>query len=151
MITAMKPGIHFEPTSPELVERMLDLAEVKPDEVLFDLGCGDGRILAAAGRRNAIARGWDCDPTCLDKVSAAMRNIRVWGVEIGNLFDVDLSSCDVVTAYLSAEMNARLLPQLATMKPGSRFISNMFGLPGVQPTKKEWHKDRYILRYDAPI
>lgn len=133
------PDIAFTPTPFPIVEHMLDLAELKAGDVLFDLGSGDGRIVIAAGEKfDARAVGVEIDP---DLVLLSRGNVEAQGlqdrVEIqhSDIFSADLAPADAITIYLSDEMNGRLMPQLQALKPGVRIVSHKYGLPGVAAEK----------------
>ena len=137
----------YAPTPVELVEPMLDLADVRSGEVLADLGCGDGRIVIAAAKRGVLAFGYDC---AQERIAEAQRNA---GAQSGaatfilcDFFDLDLSNIDVVTLYLSAGPNAKLLPQLRRMRPESRIVSLDFSLgPPFDDCKEFMLRRRRVL------
>ncbi|MGD9951664.1 MAG: class I SAM-dependent methyltransferase [Burkholderiales bacterium] len=124
-------AVPFVVTPPEIVERMLRLAEVGPGDTLVDLGSGDGRIVIAAARRGARAFGVDLDPAL---VKLATENAAKAGVaararfEVRDLFETDLSQASVVAFYLLPEVNARLLPKLLALRPGTRIVSHDGGI-----------------------
>jgi SAM-dependent methyltransferase len=131
------PDVLYVPTPEAVVDRMLELARVGPNDVVYDLGCGDGRIVAAAAARHgARAIGYDIDPV---RVAEARHTIARYGVERlvqieqRDIFTLDLSAASVVALYLLPELNVRLLPQLERMKPGSRIVSHDFDIAGVVP------------------
>jgi SAM-dependent methyltransferase len=133
------PEVLFIPTPDDIVIRMLELANVKKDDVVYDLGCGDGRILVSAVQKfGCRAVGYDIDPR---RVSDSRDNLKKNGVEERarveekDLFLVDLRPATVVTLYLSPKYNVRLIPQLETMRPGSRIVSHLFDMKGVRPEK----------------
>src|SRR5262245_29565747 len=114
--TIKKPDVIFVPTPQEVVNKMLELAEVKKGDVLYDLGCGDGRIVVTAAKKYGIkAIGFDIDP---QRIKEARENVASNGVgdlvEIrhADIFETDLSAASVVTLYLLPELNVRLMPQL---------------------------------------
>lgn len=133
-------GVPYVPTPHEIVERMLRLAEVGPGDRLVDLGSGDGRIVIAAARRGATAHGVDLDP---DLVRLAAENARQAGVaarasfEVRDIFETDLSKATVVAFYLLPEFNAKLLPRLLALKPGTRIVSHDGGIG-------EWRADERL-------
>jgi len=136
---ARKPDVWFVPTPHDVVERMLDLAQVKTNDVVYDLGSGDGRIvIAAAGKHGCKAVGVELDPKLAEQ---SRENARKGGVEHlvrieqKDLFTVDLSDADVVTLYLLVDLNKKLIPQLTKLKPGARIVSNAFPIVGLQPDK----------------
>jgi SAM-dependent methyltransferase len=137
--TERRPDVHFVPTPFKIVDRMLELAEVHEGDVVYDLGCGDGRILVAAAKKyRARGVGFDIDP---ERVKDSLENVNV--NDVGNLvmikqadiFTLDLSGADVITLYLLPELNERLIPQLEKLKPGCRIVSHAFGMRGIKPKK----------------
>jgi SAM-dependent methyltransferase len=137
---ARAPDILYVPTPEAVVARMLELAHVGPDDVVYDLGCGDGRIVVEAARRyGAHAVGFDIDPVL---VAEARRNVAAAGVqqlvriEQRDIFELDLSPASVVALYLLPELNVRLLPQLERLRPGSRIVSHDFDIAGVVPKQE---------------
>lgn len=135
------PDVIFVPTPQEVVDRMLEVAEVKKGDVLYDLGCGDGRIVVTAAKRYGVkAVGFDVDP---QRIKEARENVRKNGVgdlvtiKQQDIFKTDLSGASVVTMYLLPTLNVRLMPQLAVLKPGSRIVSHAFDMSGAKPKKIE--------------
>jgi len=133
------PDVLYIPTPDAVVDRMLELARVSREDVVYDLGCGDGRIVIAAARRyGARAVGFDIDPA---RVAEARRNVTSAGVEQlvhieqRDVFELDLTPASVVTLYLLPELNVRLLPQLERLRPGSRIVSHDFDIAGVVPSR----------------
>lgn len=133
------PGIRLDVpyvvTPYEVVDEMLRLARVGPSDVVFDLGCGDGRIvIAAAERHGARGVGIDIDPRRIAEANAAARRAGVAErvrFTVQDLFETDFSTATVVTLYLFPELNAKLQPKLlADLKPGARIVSHQFGIPG---------------------
>ncbi len=136
-ISGRNPDVHFVPTPHEVVEIMLRLADVKPTDLLYDLGCGDGRIvIAAAKKAGCKAVGYDIDPA---RVRESSRNVAKAGlgnlvtIEQKDIFTLDLSKATVVTLYLLPQLNAKLIPQLKKLRPGSRIVSHDFAMEGVLP------------------
>lgn len=136
-----KPDVIFVPTPQEVVDRMLKLAEVKKDDVVYDLGCGDGRIVVTAAKEYGCkAFGFDIDP---DRIKESQENVKKNKVEElvtikkQDIFTLDLSKANVVTLYLLPSLNVKLIPQLEKMKDGSRIVSNSFDMKGVKPKKVE--------------
>jgi len=130
------PDVIFVPTPDEVIEKMLDMAEVKKGDVVYDLGCGDGRIVVASAKRGAKATGWDINP---ERVKEAVENVEKNNVGQNakiihdDIFTLDLSGANVVTLYLLTSLNEKLIPQLEKLKPGSRIVSHDFSMPGVKP------------------
>jgi precorrin-6B methylase 2 len=126
------------PTPLELVERMLDMAKVTSQDVVFDLGSGDGRIAIAAAKRGAKTKGVEYNP---DMVELSRANAKKAGmsdkVEFvrGDIFETDFSSATVVTMYLLPQLNLKLRPTILNMKPGTRIVSHAF-------TMDDWEADQ---------
>lgn len=137
----------FVPTPPEVVEAMLKLADVKPTDVVYDLGCGDGRIvIMAAEKFGAKGVGVELDAELYRKAS---RRVRELGLEDkvtiirGDLLKVDLSPATVVTLYLLTDSNRKLRPKLeASLGPGARVVSHDFQMPGWEHVKMEEMKSK---------
>jgi SAM-dependent methyltransferase len=131
--------VPFVVTPVEIVERMLRLAEVGPDDVLIDLGSGDGRIVIEAAKRGARGLGVDIDPSL---VRLATENAKLAGVarlarfETRDIFDTDLSGASVVAFYLLPDFNAKLLPRLLQLKPGTRIVSHDGGIGDWPPDER---------------
>jgi cyclopropane fatty-acyl-phospholipid synthase-like methyltransferase len=137
---------------------MLELANLKPGETLYDLGSGDGRVLIAAVEKYKVkAVGIEISPKL---VARAESNIQKLGLEDqahvvqGDLLDADLSGADVVTIYLATSLNEKLRPRLEKyLKPGARVISHDYAVPGWKPTRVEKTEDRHahlIFVYEMP-
>ena len=131
------PDVPFVTTPPDVVEAMLELADVRNEDVVYDLGCGDGRMVIAAARRHGCrGLGVDIDP---QRVAESRANARAAGVQDlvtfrhKDIFDLDLSDASVVLMFLTPDVNRRLVSQLERMKPGSRIVSHQFSIPGVKP------------------
>jgi SAM-dependent methyltransferase len=138
------PEVLFIPTPDDIVTRMLELAKVGKEDVVYDLGCGDGRILVAAVKKyHCRAVGFDIDPR---RVKDSRENLRKNSVENlasaeeKDLFDVDLRPASVITLYLSPKYNARLIPKLEQLKPGSRIVSHLYGIEGIEPDQVRDYK-----------
>lgn len=134
----VKLDVPYVVTPREVVEEMLRLAKVGPADMVYDLGCGDGRIVIAAARRHgARGVGIDIDPLRIEEASAAARRAGVADrvrFTLQDLFHSDLSEATVVTLYLLPELNAKLRPKLlAELRPGTRVVSHEFGIPGWAP------------------
>jgi SAM-dependent methyltransferase len=130
--------VPFVPTPTEVVDEMLRLADVKAGDVLYDLGCGDGRIVIAAAKRfGTRAVGIDIDPV---RISESNDNAAIAGVAgkvrfiQQNLFEADFGDATVVTMYLLTSVNRRLRPKLlAELKPGTRLVSHSFDMGDWRP------------------
>lgn len=122
-----QPDVPYEPTPPDVVRKMLDLASVGPSDVVYDLGCGDGRIVIEAAKRGARGVGVDIDP---QRIREARANAVAAGVQDrvefreGDLFEADVRPATVVTLFLWPHINLRLRPRLqAQLRPGARVVS----------------------------
>ncbi len=131
--------VPYEPTPAGVVKAMLELAAVGPNDVVYDLGCGDGRIVIEAAKRGARGVGVDLDP---DRIGEARANARAARVEQrvelfeGDLFETDVSRATVVMLYLWPEVNLRLRPRLlAQLRPGSRVVSHSHDMGDWKPTR----------------
>ncbi len=131
--------VPFVPTPYEVIEDMLRFAELKKGDILYDLGCGDGRIVIEAARRAGIrAVGIDIDP---ERIRESRENARIAGVDNlvefrrADIFEADFSEATVVTMYLLPDVNIRLRPTILNLKPGTRIISHQFDMD-------EWQADR---------
>ncbi|MBV6432163.1 MAG: Ribosomal protein L11 methyltransferase [Bryobacteraceae bacterium] len=128
----------YVPSPQNIVDRMLDAAQLKQGETVYDLGCGDGRVLITAAQKyRAKAVGVELSPKL---VRLARDLIKLNGLQDsasvieGNLLDVDLSKADVVTLYLLTESNSKLRPNLEKyLKPGARVVSHDFEIRGWKP------------------
>ena len=141
----------FVPTPPEVVSRMLELAEIKHGDVLYDLGSGDGRIVVAAAKRFGIrAVGFEIDPVLVKDSRQIIKRAGLEElVEIReqDIRTVDFAPASVVTMYLYPAVNLRLRPVLMReLKPGSRVISHDFGMGSWKPDRVERLRKRRGLR-----
>jgi ubiquinone/menaquinone biosynthesis C-methylase UbiE len=120
------------PTSPALVEKMLDLAKVTKDDFVIDLGSGDGRMVIAAAKRGARALGVEYNPQL---VQLSRRLAKEAGVEAraafveGDMYEADISKATVLALFLLPENLRRLEPKFRALSPGTRIVVNSFGIP----------------------
>jgi SAM-dependent methyltransferase len=136
-----KPDVPYVPTTDLAVAAMLKLADVKKGDVVYDLGCGDGRIvITAAKQMGARGVGIDINP---QRISEARENARKAGVEKlvrfeeNDLFQADIRGASVVTLFLLPEINLKLRPKLLRdLKPGTRIVSNTFDMGDWKPDKE---------------
>jgi SAM-dependent methyltransferase len=132
-----EPDVIYVPTPDDVVDMMLHLARVKRDDILYDLGCGDGRIVVAAAKKYGCrAFGYDIDP---ERVEESLENVRenrvrrLVRIEEKDIFMLDLRPATVITLYLLPGLNVRLIPQLEELRPGCRIVSHDFDMQGVKP------------------
>jgi tRNA G37 N-methylase Trm5 len=156
-----EPDVIYVPTPYDVVDKMLEMADVRKGEIVYDLGCGDGRIpIMAAKKFNVKAYGWDIDPKrvaeSLDNIDKA--NVKdLVTVKLGDIFELDLSKADVITLYLLPNLNVKLIPQLEKLKPGCRIVSHDFPMEGVRPkqqiqfTEKNGGRDHKIYLWVTPL
>lgn len=153
------PDVIYVPTPQPVVDAMLELAAVKDGDVVYDLGCGDGRIVVTAATKYRVkATGIDIDP---ERIKDSNANVEKAGVKDevtikqADLFEEDFSDANVVTLYLLPTLNERLKPQLEKLKEGSRVVTHSFPIRGWKP--KEVRKvttdrgERTIYLYVAPF
>ncbi|MCE5310538.1 MAG: class I SAM-dependent methyltransferase [Acidobacteriales bacterium] len=150
----------FVPSPQPIVERMLSAANLKPGETLFDLGCGDGRVLITAAKKfGAKAVGIELSPKL---VEAANEEIKANHLEDqvkviqGDLMETDLSSADVVTIYLLTHSNDKLRPNLERyLKRGARVVSHDFQVRGWKPIRVDklevYRRTHSIYVYEMPV
>jgi SAM-dependent methyltransferase len=133
--------IPFVPSPMPVVERMLELAEVKKDDLVFDLGSGDGRILIQAAKKyGARGVGIDLDPKLVELAQSKAQEEGVSElVEFyaADALTVDISSATVVTLYMFRWFNNEMRPKLQQLKPGARIVAHDFDIEGWPPTKVE--------------
>jgi ribosomal protein L11 methylase PrmA len=131
--------VPFVPTPEPVVEKMLDLAKVGPNDVVYDLGSGDGRIVILAAQRGARAVGVDLDPQRVREARANAQRANVGDraeFRQGNLFDVNLAPATVVTLYLLPGVNLKLKPKLLKeLRPGTRIVSHSFDMGDWKPAR----------------
>src|SRR3984893_1900439 len=135
-----QPGkdVVWVPTPQALVDKMLDLANVTPQDYVIDLGSGDGRTVITAAKRGATAHGIEYNP---DMVALSQRNAAAEGVSDkatfvkADLFESDFSKATVVTMFLLPTINLKLRPKILDLKPGTRIVSNAFDM-------EEWQADQ---------
>ena len=135
------PDVHYEPTPQNVVEEMLDLARIGPQDLVYDLGCGDGRIvIAAVNERGARGVCVDIDPQRIreSKANATRAGVAERIVFLnGDLFESDLAGATVVTLFLSPELNRKLRPKLVReLRPGTRVISYVHDMDDWKPDEQ---------------
>src|SRR5580700_5994530 len=142
-----EPDVPYVPTTEAAVQAMLKLAGVKKSDVVYDLGCGDGRIVIAAAKSfGARGVGIDINPV---RINEAKENARTAGVENlvrfeeNDLFQADIREATVVTLFLLPHINLKLRPKLLQdLKPGTRIVSNTFDMD-------DWKAEKEVTVGDA--
>jgi len=132
----------YVPSPQAVVERMLEAANLKPGETVYDLGCGDGRILITAAEKfRAKGKGVELSAKLVAEAQERVRQrgLQNWiRIQQGDLLEADLSGADVVTVYLLTSSNARLQPKFEhSLKPGARVVSHEFAFRGWTPARIE--------------
>ena len=136
------PDVIFVPTPNDVVNKMLEMAQVTAKDTVYDLGCGDGRIvITAAQRYGCRGVGIDIDP---ERIREATENVQKGKVADkvkfiqGDLFEADISAATVVTLYLLTELNLKLRPKLMKdLRPGTRVVSHAFSMGDWKPERTE--------------
>lgn len=161
LLCAQQPAVKrvldvpYEPTTPEIVAGMIELGKVTKKDVVFDLGCGDGRIVIEAARRlGARGVGIDIDP---ERIAEAKENARRAGVRdlvtfrTQDLFHADIKSATVVMLYLWPHVNLRLLPKLQKeLRPGTRIVSHSHNMGDWKPEKEVQVDDHTLYFWTMP-
>jgi SAM-dependent methyltransferase len=144
----LKKDVDYVTTPQSVVRQMLRLAEIKPHDVVYDLGSGDGRVvITAAAEHGARGVGIEIDPKL---VARARENARLAGVadrvefREADLFQSDFSEATVVTLYLLPKLNLELRPKILAMRPGTRVVSYRFDM-------KDWKPDRQVSLGDDDV
>jgi ribosomal protein L11 methylase PrmA len=150
-----RPDVIYVPTPEAVVEAMLQVANVGKNDIVYDLGCGDGRIpVTAAKKYGATGVGIDIDPQRIKeaKENVAKNNVgdKVTIIQ-GDLFEQDLSKATVVTLYLLPSLNVKLMPKLMKeLKPGTRVVSHAFDMGDWKPEKELDVEGRKVYFWTIP-
>jgi SAM-dependent methyltransferase len=136
------PDVPYVPTNNPVVEAMLKLANVTKNDIVYDLGCGDGRILVNAAKTfGAHGVGVDINPVRIEEANANAKKNGVESLvkfEENDMFEADIHNATVVTLYLLPDVNMRLRPKLLKdLKPGTRVVSHSFDMGDWKPEKEE--------------
>ena len=149
-----RPDVQFITTPDQIVDRMLELAEVRPDDVVYDLGCGDGRIVIAAARKYGCkAVGIEIDPKVVELAKENVKKAHVEHLVVirqGDVFEEDFRDATVVAMYLLPEVNVRLMPKLKQLRAGSRVVSHSFDMKGARPEKVETVLGKKVYLWRVP-
>ncbi len=141
------------PTPEELVKAMLDMAKVTPNDYLYDLGSGDGRIVIAAAKRGVKAVGIEYNP---DMVELSKKNAEKEGVSAkatfmkADIFETDFSQATVITMYLLPSLNMKLRDKILAMKPGTRIVSHAFNMEDWEPDQTANVEERTAYLWIVP-
>jgi len=137
-----EPDVIFVPTPHEVVEKMLEIAKVTKHDLVYDLGCGDGRIpLTAARKYGCPAKGFDINPERIKDCTANFKKEedtvqKLVTFQRKDIFKLDIKDATVITLYLLPSLNVKLVPQLKKLKKGSRIVSHAFDMRGYMPDKR---------------
>ena len=155
------PDVVYVGTPYDIVSKMLKMARVKKSDLVYDLGCGDGRILVLAAQKYGCRGvGYDIDP---ERVRDSRENVVRNGVEKlvkivqADIFTLDLRKATVIPLHLLPEMNRKLLPQLDKLKPGSRIVCHNYDLDGIEADEvvdmisNEDNSNHTLTLYTAPL
>ncbi len=155
------PDVVYVGTPYDVASEMLQMAQIKKDDLVVDLGCGDARMLVLAAQKyGSRGIGYDIDPDMVraSRINAQKNNVADLVTIIqADIFKVDISEADVLPIYLLPEMNMRLVPQLETLKPGSRLVFHNYDLPGfivdkeVEIVSNEDNSIHTLFLYTTPL
>jgi SAM-dependent methyltransferase len=142
-----QPGkdVIWVPTPEALVEKMLDLTKITPNDIHYDLGSGDGRTVIAAAKRGARAFGVEYNPNMVELSRASAEKAKVSDRATfiqGDIFQTDFSKANVITLYLLTSLNAKLRPIILEMRPGTRVASNSFDMG-------DWRPDQTVNGFEG--
>lgn len=146
--------VPYVPTPQSVVEKMLELADVKEGDYLIDLGSGDGRIPITAAKKFGVnALGVDLNPERIQEANENAKREKVTDqVEFReeDLFKTDLSKATVITMYLLNSVNMKLRPEILKLKPGTRIVSHSFGMGDWKPDRTEVVEGREVFLWVVP-
>jgi SAM-dependent methyltransferase len=160
-LSARTPDCVYVGTPYDVIDKMLEMAPIRKGDLVYDLGCGDGRIVVAAARRYGCRGvGYDISP---ERVKESLENVqknrvdRLVTIEQEDIFRLDLRQANVIMLYLLPEMNLRLLPQLKKLKPGTWIVAHDYGIEGIRParsvtmTSLEDGVKHYVYLFKTPL
>ena len=155
------PDVVYVPTPHDIVAKMLKVAGVTKDDVVYDLGCGDGRIVVTAAKKiGCRGVGFEISPEMVKASNANVKRAKVENlvtIKQEDIFKQDLSKASVITLYLLPSLNLRLVPQFEKMKPGSRIVSHAYDIKGIKPDRvisiesKEDSSNHNIYLWTIPL
>lgn len=156
-----KPDCVYVGTPNDVVAKMLDMAKILKSDVVYDPGCGDGRMVITAARKYGCRGiGFEIVPKLVDEGRRLAKKRKVDSlvkIEQQDIFKVDYSKADVISMYLLPEMIVKLLPEFEKMKPGSRIVAHDYSIRGVTPdemvtmTSNEDNVKHYLYLYTLPL
>lgn len=153
-VVARELDVPYVPTPQAVVEKMLEMADVKEGDYLIDLGSGDGRIPVTAAKKYGIrALGVDLNPVRIQEAKENAKREKVTDkVEFReeDLFQTDLSKATVITMYLLNSVNMKLRPEILKLKPGTRIVSHSFGMGDWQPDETAKVQGRTVYMWIVP-
>jgi len=142
------------PTPQALVDKMLDMAKVTPQDFVMDLGSGDGRTVITAAKRGATAMGIEYNPDMveLSKINAEKAGLNGTKATFvkADLFETDFSKATVITMFLLPEINIKLRPKILNLKPGTRVVSHQFDMGTWKPEKRLDSNGRVVYFWTIP-
>jgi SAM-dependent methyltransferase len=149
------PDVPYVPTENDVVRAMLQLAGVNSSDIVYDLGCGDGRIVVMAARDyKAHGVGIDINPQRIQEANENAKRNRVENLvrfEENDLFEADIHNATVITLYLLPDVNLRLRPKLLRdLRPGTRIVSHSFDMGDWKPEKQEQVDGQWIYLWTVP-
>jgi SAM-dependent methyltransferase len=156
-----EPDCVYVPTPHDVTAKMLEMAQVKKTDMVYDPGCGDGRLCVTAAKKYGCkAIGFEIVPTLVEqaKKNAKRRNVdHLVSIEKKDIFKLDYSQANVLTLYLLPPMLEKLLPSFEKMAPGSRIVAHDYELPGIVPDEqiemvsKEDNDKHFLYSYKLPL
>ena len=150
----VKKDVPYVPTPQEVVDKMLEMAKVTKDDTVYDLGCGDGRMVVTAAKKyGAKGIGVDIDPERIKESNENAKNACVTDkvkFEIKDLFEMDFKDCDVLAMYLLPSVNMKLRPKILDLKPGTRIVSHAFDMEDWDADEKAEVEGRQIYFWIVP-
>lgn len=159
--SARTPDCVYVGTPYDVIDKMLEMASIHKGDLVYDLGCGDGRIVVAAAKRYGCRGvGYDVNP---ERIKESLENVRksrvgrLVKIEQEDIFTLDLRPANVILLYLLPDMNRKLVPQLEKLRPGSRIVTHDYDIEGVEPesrvtmTSLEDGVEHYVYLFTAPL
>lgn len=156
-----KIDVIYVPTPQDVVDKALELARVRKSDVVYDLGCGDGRVVVSAAKKyRAYGFGFELDPK---RVEDSLENVkknkveRLVTIKYADVFTLDLREASVVYLYMLPSLNVKLIPQLEKLRPGTRIVSHSFDMQGIKPDNvvrfksKETGREHTLYLWTAPL